>query len=300
MSPKSRLAKKGRPIYVPEARAPGNDTQVCVGVSDPTSSSDPMWYMCFRDDAVEVLFKKLGTTMPIDGKELRFNGKSTSRYSEETFRQLLKDRDIVEFNIVPIDTPKGIVIEKTDKSGSNTKRSNKRSYGSVKENAPKLAAVKFHKDVLGKPREIQDAAVHAGLNQLNKLKLLLQKSDFDRKLVGEWLDDLERIIPQANTPRTIIGIIGNTGAGKSSMLNALLDQEVFIPTSSHRACTATITEVSYNADDGFRAVIHFVDAETWINDLKHLLADQTVDGDRDEERSVDGDLIHLPDTNLML
>lgn len=33
-----------------------------------------------------------------------------------------------------------------------------------------------------------------------------------------------------NTP-TIIGVVGNTGAGKSSVINAMLDEERLVPTN---------------------------------------------------------------------
>ena len=45
------------------------------------------------------------------------------------------------------------------------------------------------------------------------------------------------------TPETCATRIA--GAGKSSMLNAVLGEVNVLPTNGMRACTATITEVSY-------------------------------------------------------
>ncbi len=41
--------------------------------------------------------------------------------------------------------------------------------------------------------------------------------------------------------------MGDTGAGKSSMLNALLGEQAILPTSGMRACTASIIEMRYSS-----------------------------------------------------
>lgn len=41
----------------------------------------------------------------------------------------------------------------------------------------------------------------------------------------------------------VIGVVGDTGAGKSSCLNALLGEEEVLPQSGMRACTACVVEV---------------------------------------------------------
>ena len=49
-----------------------------------------------------------------------------------------------------------------------------------------------------------------------------------------------------NLPQTVIAVVGDTGIGKSSLLNALLDESSLLPTSGMRACTAVVVEVSHN------------------------------------------------------
>lgn len=61
--------------------------------------------------------------------------------------------------------------------------------------------------------------------------------------------------------RVIIGVVGSTGAGRSSVINALLDEECLVSTNCMRACTAVITEIQYNesVDEAkkYRAEVEF-------------------------------------------
>ena len=49
--------------------------------------------------------------------------------------------------------------------------------------------------------------------------------------VKMWFDQLQHLKNQIFSPKTIIGVVGNTGAGKSSVINALLDEERLVPTN---------------------------------------------------------------------
>ncbi|CAG8951269.1 hypothetical protein HYFRA_00008018 [Hymenoscyphus fraxineus] len=79
-----------------------------------------------------------------------------------------------------------------------------------------------------------------------------------------------------NTP-TIIGVVGNTGAGKSSVINAILDEERLVPTNCMRACTAVVTEMSFNHSENerekYRAEIEFIKPEDWEKDLQLSLSE---------------------------
>jgi hypothetical protein len=52
-----------------------------------------------------------------------------------------------------------------------------------------------------------------------------------------WLDDLERAAGRVVTAKSTVVVVGDTGAGKSSLLNALLDETSLLPTNGMRACT---------------------------------------------------------------
>jgi len=94
-------------------------------------------------------------------------------------------------------------------------------------------------------------------------------------------------------PKTVVGVLGATGVGKSSMLNALLDEAAVLPTSGSRGCTAAVVELTYNTDllqdpmgrertpsintmppkkvPVYKGKIEFMTLEDWATELKLLV-----------------------------
>jgi ribosome biogenesis GTPase A len=71
--------------------------------------------------------------------------------------------------------------------------------------------------------------------------------------LAEWTATLENLRSRADqVPRYLICVVGATGAGKSSLINALLDagEGGVVPTSGIRACTAVVTEIGYDLGSG--------------------------------------------------
>ncbi|KAM3081672.1 hypothetical protein ACMFMG_005123 [Clarireedia jacksonii] len=96
-----------------------------------------------------------------------------------------------------------------------------------------------------------------------------------------WLKQIETLQAQSVDTPTIIGVVGNTGSGKSSVINAMLDEERLVPTNCMRACTAVVTELSWNSSDDptkkYRAEIEFIKASDWQKDLEVSL-NELIDG----------------------
>ncbi|CAE6530132.1 unnamed protein product [Rhizoctonia solani] len=86
-----------------------------------------------------------------------------------------------------------------------------------------------------------------------------------------WFRDIESFKRQA-TPRTMIAVCGATGAGKSSLLNAVLDDNI-VPTSGMRACTAVVTEIGYHDKNSIVAEVEFLARLEWKSELEILLDD---------------------------
>lgn len=79
---------------------------------------------------------------------------------------------------------------------------------------------------------------------------------------------------QATKTKTVIGVVGNTGAGKSSVINSILDEERLVPTNCMRACTAVVIEIAYNDEDiPYRARIEYIQPLDWEEELKVLFHD---------------------------
>ncbi|KAJ7600677.1 P-loop containing nucleoside triphosphate hydrolase protein [Mycena floridula] len=86
-----------------------------------------------------------------------------------------------------------------------------------------------------------------------------------------WNDGFESL-KKVQVPNIKIGILGATGAGKSTLVNALLQMNI-LPTSGHRACTSAITVVTHHKKDTIVASITFLTEEEWSNEIKLSLDD---------------------------
>lgn len=100
----------------------------------------------------------------------------------------------------------------------------------------------------------------------------------------QWVQQIDNLKKQAVKTRTIIGVVGNMGAGKSSVINAMFDEERLVPTNCMRACTAVVTEISYNnKEKPYVAQTEFISRADWEKELKVLFQDP-LDGERKVSR----------------
>ncbi|OAP64869.1 hypothetical protein AYL99_00841 [Fonsecaea erecta] len=98
----------------------------------------------------------------------------------------------------------------------------------------------------------------------------------------QLMEELTRTLREASIQespaapsKTIIGVLGATGAGKSSLINAIVDEECFVPTSCMGACTAVVTEISYSrpGDSPYVAEVEFISRDDWRRTLEVLFQD---------------------------
>lgn len=150
---------------------------------------------------------------------------------------------------------------------------------SIGENMRKLASLQQLKSETSLLR--LEAALEAGNNLLREIKSAFADATSVVE-VAKWVKQADDLQAQSRKQRTVVGVVGSTGAGKSSMINAVLDEENLVPTNGMRACTATITEIQHNETEdeqaAYRAEIHFIHANDWIGELQALREDLKAPG----------------------
>lgn len=135
--------------------------------------------------------------------------------------------------------------------------------------------------------DILELEVQSHKGFLENLKQPLVQMATQSKDAQHWLRQIETLQEQQVDTPTIIGVVGNTGAGKSSVINAMLEEERLVPTNCMRACTAVVTEMSFNTSNNpsekYRADIEFIQVSDWEKDLTISL-NELLDGNGNVSR----------------
>ncbi|XP_039467630.1 nuclear GTPase SLIP-GC-like isoform X2 [Oreochromis aureus] len=114
--------------------------------------------------------------------------------------------------------------------------------------------------------------VHARLHEKDKLSAFLKKK----------ISDLE------TDKRELVGVFGKTGAGKSSLINAIIEEKNLLPSGSVSACTSVMIKVEANMQgSNYEADIEFITPEEWKDEL--WSSHQFLGDNKDCEMDVDND-----------
>ena len=173
----------------------------------------------------------------------------------------------------PATTPFNVVCARSDPSTAN-KMTPEAEAASRTDELPPEVRLNISDLFADSPAELLEVGVEKGISILDELKTTLQTQSATSLDAAQWLQSIENVRNQAIKTKTIIGVAGQTGAGKSSVINALLDEERLVPTNCMRACTAVVCENSYNYEDiPYGAEIEFISVEDWYKELKMLFQD---------------------------
>ncbi|KAM6904707.1 nuclear GTPase SLIP-GC-like [Xenentodon cancila] len=86
--------------------------------------------------------------------------------------------------------------------------------------------------------------------------------------------------------RELVGVFGKTGAGKSSLINAVIGQKNLLPSGSVNACTSVMIKVEGNMHNTkYEAEIEFITKEEWKDELwsiNHFHDDEDQEPEDDE------------------
>lgn len=130
--------------------------------------------------------------------------------------------------------------------------------------------------ILGESPSKLEGGIQTGFRILSNIKKAFALAKTVPE-IAEWVKSCDKLLAQAAPQPSVVGVVGSTGAGKSSVMNAILDEECLVPTNCMRACTAVITEISYNEsereDQKYCAEVHFISEDDWVKELRVMLAD---------------------------
>ncbi|KAM8723458.1 nuclear GTPase SLIP-GC-like isoform 2-T2 [Acanthopagrus schlegelii] len=118
----------------------------------------------------------------------------------------------------------------------------------------------------------------------NRLTTVSNQENNLNKFLRNKISDLE------TDKRVLVGVFGKTGAGKSSLINAVIGEKKLLPSGRISACTSVMIKVEANMKSPkYEADIEFITKEEWKDELWSLLnflgdnADQGNDQDEEED-----------------
>ena len=154
--------------------------------------------------------------------------------------------------------------------------------GRPKDDSPHPDEIPAEDQATSDPHTNYDKGIGESFETLDKLRQLLQDPK-NHKFCSEkrrldWSTEIVDLTSKG-CPGIIIGCLGASGVGKSSLLNALLNEAEILPTSGSRGCTATVVELRFNrclvnlADKAsvYRGVVEFISLQEWHDELQGLL-----------------------------
>ncbi|KAM6913306.1 nuclear GTPase SLIP-GC-like [Lycodopsis pacificus] len=96
--------------------------------------------------------------------------------------------------------------------------------------------------------------------------------------------------------KMVVGVFGRTGAGKSSLINAVIGVKKLLPSGKCRACTSVMIKVEANKDNSkYEANIEFITKEEWKNEMRDSKDFPGDHADQESDQRDDDDRLDIDD-----
>ncbi|KAF4627197.1 hypothetical protein G7Y89_g10955 [Cudoniella acicularis] len=123
----------------------------------------------------------------------------------------------------------------------------------------------------------KELAAKCALSSLNQFILTMNRHSALVPSAQARIDRIKAIIARKKDFQVLVGFLGSTGSGKTTIVNALLGIPHLLPCTTGRACTAVVVEVSYNKSSDplakFRAEVVYISKEEWSSELEQIFED---------------------------
>ncbi|KAG9234345.1 hypothetical protein BJ875DRAFT_16569 [Amylocarpus encephaloides] len=144
-----------------------------------------------------------------------------------------------------------------------------------------------------KPKVInKERTARCALNSFKSLLPQISNISDDIPVFQQFQEEIEEICNLEEIARVSVGIFGTTGCGKSTLINTLLGEKKYLPTSAMEASTSVIIEVAYNKSDvpeqQLCAEIVFIDQNEWQDEIRHLHQDVVYEFKNSKEGEIIG------------
>ncbi|XP_025760017.1 nuclear GTPase SLIP-GC [Oreochromis niloticus] len=134
-----------------------------------------------------------------------------------------------------------------------------------------------------------------GLSDVKEIMRCVSERLHGRDKLSAFLRD--KIKDLETDKRHLVGVFGRTGAGKSSLINAIINKKGLLPSGTLSACTSVMIKVEATSGSKYEAHIEFITKEDWENEVQSLklaLEDDDDDhGGNDDFLDPDGKLSAL-------
>nr|XP_040045931.1 nuclear GTPase SLIP-GC-like [Gasterosteus aculeatus aculeatus]XP_040045932.1 nuclear GTPase SLIP-GC-like [Gasterosteus aculeatus aculeatus] len=204
----------------------------------------------------------------------------------------LEDQDIVE--LIPLVGPRSVfktelkLLKEQNTANPDTSHASAQVIPST---SGRRNDGKRKSDLQGESNQQQSPTKKQHLAK--EIKTLTKVKDIMRRVLktippekNNLNDFLRRKIHDLETDeRKVVGVFGKTGAGKSSLINAVIGLNKFLPSGSVSACTSVLIKVEANMQNQKgEAIIEFITKEEWRDELwfsKHFGLENEEDDHRE-------------------